>query len=54
MKIKSESYPDRIRSIAEDLSKLGNVYGVEHSARKLRLIATELEENLKKDVQKKA
>ena len=53
MKIKSESYPDRIRRIAEDLSKMRNVYGVDHSVAKLRMIANELEHNLKKALLKK-
>jgi hypothetical protein len=53
VKIKSESYPDRIRRIAEDLSKIRNVYGVDHSVEKLRMIANELERNLKKALLKK-
>jgi hypothetical protein len=54
LKIKAKSYPDQIRRIAGELSQLGDVYGVQQSAKKLRLIASELEENLKKAVQKKA
>ena len=48
MKIKSESYPDKIRRIATDLSKMRNVYDVDGSVEKLRMIANELEHNLKK------
>ena len=54
MKIKSESYPDRIRRIADDLSKMRNVYGVDHSVEKLRMIANELENNLKKELLRKS
>ena len=53
MKIKSESYPNRIRRIAEDLSKIRNIHGMAHSVEKLRIIANEIEENLKKALQKK-
>ena len=54
MKIKSKSYPDRIRRIADDLSKMRNVYGVDHSVEKLRMIASELENNLKKELLRKS
>ena len=48
MKIKSESHPDRIRRIAHELSKFRDKYEVDHSVEKLRMIANELEHNLKK------
>ena len=48
MKIKSKSYPDKIRLIADDLSKIQNIQGVDHTVEKLRMIANELEHNLKK------
>ena len=48
MKIKSESYPDRIRRIAKELSQGRDVYGVDQTVEKLRMIAAELEKNLKK------
>jgi hypothetical protein len=48
MKYKRESYPDRIRRIAEDLSQMRNIFEVDHSVDKLRMIATELEEVLNK------
>ncbi len=53
MEYKRESYPDRIRRIAEDLSKVRNVYGVDNSVEKLRMIAHELEHKLKKALLKK-
>ena len=53
MKLKSESYPDRIRSIAEELSKIRNMYPVDHPVEKLCMIATELEHILKKGPLKK-
>ena len=53
MKLKSESYPDKIRRIAEDLSQIRNLYEADHSAEKLRMIADELEQKLKKSLQKK-
>jgi len=53
MKYKTESYPDRIRRIAKDLSQMRNVHGVDHTVEKLHMIATELERNLKKAVLKK-
>jgi hypothetical protein len=48
MKLKSESYPDRIRRIAQEVSQLRNMYQVDHSDEKLRMIANELEQVLKK------
>lgn len=52
MKYKRESYPDKIRRIAEDLSQIRNLYEADHSAEKLRIIADELEQNLKKQYRK--
>ena len=54
MKIKRESYPDKIRRIAEDLSQMRNIYDVDRSVEKLLMIANELEHNLKKTLLKKA
>jgi hypothetical protein len=54
MKLRSESYPDRIRRIAQEVSQLRNLYQVDHSVEKLRLIANELEQVLKKTPLKKA
>jgi hypothetical protein len=54
MKLRSESYPDRIRRIAQEVSQLGNLYQVDHSVEKLRMIANELEQVLKKTPLKKA
>lgn len=54
MKIKSESYPDKIRRIAEDLGKMRISHEVDSSAEKLRMIANELEGNLKKARLKKS
>ena len=48
MKLKSESYPDKIRRIAQDLSRLQNQYDVDQSIEKLHMIANELERKLKK------
>ena len=53
MKYKSESYPDRIRRIAQELSQMRNIHGVNHSVEKLRMVANELEHNLKKAPLKK-
>ena len=53
MKYKRESYPDRIRRIAEDLSQMRNLYEADRSAEKLRMIADELEQNIKKSLSKK-
>ena len=53
MKLKRESYPDRIRLIAQELSQMRNLYGADHSAEKLRMIADELERNMKKALLKK-
>ena len=54
MKFKAESYPDRIRRIARELSPYRNSYPVDHPIEKLRMIADELEQILKKAPQKKA
>jgi hypothetical protein len=48
MKYKRESYPDKIRRIAEDLTQMRNLFEVDHAVDKLRIIAKELEEVLKK------
>ena len=48
MKLRSESYPDRIRRIAQEVSQLRNSYEVDHPVEKLRVIANELEHILKK------
>jgi len=53
MKYKRESYPDRIRRIAEDLSQMRNLYEVDHSVEKLRMIAAELEKKFEKSTIKK-
>jgi hypothetical protein len=53
VKLKSESYPDRIRRIAAELSQLRSLYAVDHTVEKLRMIANELEQNLKKTLPKK-
>jgi hypothetical protein len=54
MKLKSESYPDRIRRIAQEVSELRNLYQVDHSVEMLRMIANELEQVLKNPPLKKA
>ena len=54
MKLRSESYPDRIRRIAHEVSQLRNLYQVDHTVEKLRMIANELEQVLKKTPLKKA
>ena len=48
MKLKSESYPEKIRRIAHDLSRLRNQYEVDRSVEKLRMVANELELSLKR------
>ena len=48
MKLKSESYPDKIRRIAHDLSKLRGQYKVDHLVQKLSMVANELELELRK------
>ena len=48
MKLKSESYPEKIRRIARELSQLRNSYQVDRSIEKLRTVANELEQVLKK------
>lgn len=53
MKLRSESYPDRIRRIAQEVSQLRNVYQVDHSVEKLRTIADELEQVLNKTSREK-
>jgi hypothetical protein len=54
MKLRSESYPDRIRSLAQEVSKLRNLYQVDHAVETLRMIANELEQVLKKPPLRKA
>jgi ribosomal protein S20 len=54
MKIRSESYPDRIRQIAKELSQVRNSYDVDHATETLRKIADELESKLKKGPLKRA
>ena len=54
MKLRSESYPDRIRRIAQEVSKLRNLYQVDRSVEKLGIIANELEQVLKKPPLKKS
>ena len=53
MKLTSESYPEKIRRIAQDLSRLRNQYEVDRSVEKLRMIANELENILRKSPLKK-
>ncbi|MCP4046280.1 MAG: hypothetical protein GY732_09855 [Gammaproteobacteria bacterium] len=53
MKVQSESYPDKIRRIAEDLNKMRISHEVDSSAQKLRMIANELEGYLRKALLKK-
>jgi len=52
MELKAQSYPDRIRRIAQELSRLQASYGLENTVRKLRTIADELERELKKATRK--
>jgi uncharacterized coiled-coil DUF342 family protein len=54
MKLKSESYPNRIRRIAEDLSQIRYLYETEHAVDRLRKVADELEQIFKKPPLKKA
>ncbi|MEE4217846.1 MAG: hypothetical protein V2I48_09565 [Xanthomonadales bacterium] len=54
MKLKSESYPDRIRRIAQEVSQFRDSYPVGHSVEKLRMLANELEQILKKSPRKKS
>ena len=53
MQIGRESYPDRIRRIADELSRFRDKFEVDHSVEKLRMIANELEQALKKAPVKK-
>jgi hypothetical protein len=53
MKIQRESYPDRIRRIAQELGPYRKSYPVDHPIEKLRMIADELEQILKKAPLKK-
>jgi hypothetical protein len=48
MKARTETYPERIRSLAAGLSQFRNLYPVDSSVDKLRTIADELEQILKK------
>jgi len=54
MKLRSESYPDRIRRIAREVSQLRDLYPVDHPVETLRMAANELEQILKKAPLKKA
>jgi len=54
MKLRSESYPDRIRRIAQEVSQLRNSYPVDHTVENLRMIANDLEQVLRKTPLKKA
>ena len=53
MRLKAESYPEKIRRIAHDLGRLRNQYDVDRSVEKLRMIANELELSLKRPPLKK-
>jgi hypothetical protein len=53
MELKAQSYPDRIRRIAAELGRLQASYGVGNTVRKLRLIADELEGQLKQASRKR-
>jgi hypothetical protein len=53
MQIGRESYPDKIRLIADELSKFRDKFEVDHSVEKLRMIANELELSFKKPPRKK-
>ncbi len=53
MRLKAESYPEKIRRIAHDLDRLQNQYDVDRSVEKLRMIANELELSLKRPPLKK-
>lgn len=46
MKLKSDSYPERIRQIAHELSRLRNQYEVGQAVEELLRVASELERNL--------
>ena len=54
MKIKSQSYPDKIRRIAEDLRRMRVSPDVDSSADKLRMIANEIEHHLRAALKKKS
>ena len=54
MKLKSESYPEKIRRIAHDLGRLRNQYDVDQSIEKLHMVANELERKLNKAPLKKS
>jgi len=53
MRIKSASYADKIRRIADDLSKMRISHEVDSTVAKLRIVANELERNLQKATEKK-
>ena len=53
MRLKAESYPEKIRRIAHDLSRLRNQYEVDRSVEQLRMVANELELSLKRLPHKK-
>ena len=48
LKLKAESYPERIRRIAHELSRLRNQYDVSQSVEKLLAVANEIERNLQR------
>ena len=54
MRIKSESYPDRVRKIASDLVRVRDLYDLDRSIEMLHAIANELELKLKKGPLKKS
>jgi len=53
MKARTETYPEKIRSLAAGLSQFRNLYPVDPSVEKLRRIADEVEQILKKPPQKR-
>ena len=53
MKLKSESYPEKIRRIAHELSRLRRQYEVGQSVEKLLMVANELERQMKQPPHKK-
>lgn len=53
MKARTETYPEKIRSLAAGLSQFRNLYPVDPSVEKLRKIADEVEQILKKPPHKR-
>jgi len=49
-----ESYPEKIRRIAEDMTQMRKLYELDHAVEKLRKIADELEALLKQATFKEA